>query len=448
MLTLLAPPLRAQTPALRRAERAALEEQLVGFGASGAVVAVVMDSAIAVEAVGHTDARRTRPMEPDLLFGTVDFDDVLTSLVAATLATRGRIDLEQPIRTWAADLPPRVGTVTLAQLLSHTAGLDDAEEEPPRRRPVSRVWPAATDRALFTQPGAIHSPSRYGYPLARAILESATGTSFADLARALVLDPVGMTRTALDPATAERLGAAPGYAVSTTSAQPLVALEPTANPSAQLYATAGDLARLVRLWIVRGPASGDDAVPAAAFRTVGAGRAPRPAQPEDSVGLGVRITRFAGYRQISYAGGYAGYGTLVRILPEAGVGIVMLANATGALPTRVADAILQRALRERGAPVAVAAPPPADTTPAPADPAAFAGTYANGDRIVTLALRDGSLHWVDGDLALPVRRTGSLFEALVADGRVAQAFRWFRDAAGEDYLIVRERAFRRTGGRP
>jgi hypothetical protein len=55
---------------------------------------------------------------------------------------------------------------------------------------------------------------------------------------------------------------------------------------------------------------------------------------------------------------------------------------------------------------------------------------------------------VDGDLALPVRRTGSLFEALVADGRVAQTFRWFRDAAGENYLIVRERAFRRTGGRP
>jgi hypothetical protein len=90
-----------------------------------------------------------------------------------------------------------------------------------------------------------------------------------------------------------------------------------------------------------------------------------------------------------------------------------------------------------------AAPPAARETPAPEGPGAFAGTYANGDRIVTLAMRDGSLHWVDGDLALPVRRRGALFEALVDDGRVAQTFRWFRDAAGADYLIVRERAFRR-----
>lgn len=443
LLAFLAAPLRAQTTALLPAERAALAERLVSSGASGAVVAVVVDSAIAVEAVGHTDLRRTRPMRTDLLFGTVDFDDVLTSLVAAALAAGGRLDLEAPIGAYAPDLPPRVGAVTLAQLLSHTAGLDDAEEEPPRRRPVSRVWPSATDRALFTQPGAIHSPSRYGYPLARAILEARTGSAFAKLVRDLVLEPAGMTRTALDPATAERLGAAPGHAVSTTSAQPLVALAPTDNPGAQVYATAGDLARLVRLWIGHDAANEGGVVPPAAFRTVGAARAPRPAQPEDSVGLGVRIERFAGHRQISYTGGFAGYGTLVRVLPDARIGIVMLTNATGAVPTHVADTILERALRERGTTPADAASPAAPETPAPEDPAAFAGTYANGDRIVTLAMRDGQLHWVDGDLALPVRRRDARFEALVEDGRVAQTFRWFRDAAGADYLIVRERAFRR-----
>ena len=42
------------------------------------------------------------------------------------IPVRGKLDLDAPVGIYAPDLPPRVGSVTLAQLLSHTAGLDDA----------------------------------------------------------------------------------------------------------------------------------------------------------------------------------------------------------------------------------------------------------------------------------------------------------------------------------
>ena len=88
------------------------------------------------------------------------------------------------------------------------------------------------------------------------------------------------------------------------------------------------------------------------------------------------------------------------------------------------------------------APPPADGPPAAA-PATYAGTYANGALFIVLEARRDSLVWRDGALALPVRRRGARLEAVVGDGRVAQAFDFVRDARGTAYLVVEGRAYRR-----
>ena len=51
------------------------------------------------------------------------------------------------------------------------------------------------------------------------------------------------------------------------------------------------------------------------------------------------------------------------------------------------------------------------------------------------------------DIALPVRRWGARLEAVVGDGRVAQAFDVVRDARGTPYLVVEGRAYRRQPAR-
>jgi hypothetical protein len=84
-----------------------------------------------------------------------------------------------------------------------------------------------------------------------------------------------------------------------------------------------------------------------------------------------------------------------------------------------------------------------ETGAAPPPDAALAGTWSNGDRIIVLGMLAGRLHWRDGDIALPIRRSGAVLEAVVADGRVAQSFRWTRDAAGTQYLLLGDRAFTR-----
>jgi len=416
------------------------ERELLAESATGGVVALITgNSPVTLAAVGHQDAQRNVPMEADLLFGTGGFDDVLTALATVLLARDGTVALHAPIRTYAPDLPPRIGSVTLVQLLSHTAGLDDAEDDPaPRPRPGSRIWPGATDRALFTEPGRIYSHSRYSYFLARAILSEVTGRPFSDLIHERILVPAGMERSTLDGTAAEAMGAAPGYLITSDAEGPVRPLRPSESPLRQLYATAGDIARLLQL----GMGESDGVSPVAAFDTLIAARAALPVIPGDSVAFGLRVRRFRGARQLSYESTIAGYGTLVRFIPDARVGVVMFGNATGAVLRTTADTLLSALLRNAGYAMgddsAILAEPDM-----PDDPAVYAGTYANGDRIVVLEVHQGELHWRDGDILLRVRREGTRLDVLVPDGRIAQVLHFARDAEGTSYLFVGNRAYRR-----
>jgi CubicO group peptidase (beta-lactamase class C family) len=428
-----------------------VERELTRFAASGAALAVVSrDSVLLLRAFGRTRHEGGQRVTADLPFGTVALRDVFTALAAARLAQEGRVDLDAPVGIYAPDLPPRVGSVTLAQLLSHTAGLDDARAEP-ARRPRSAVWPEATDRALFTEPGAIHSRSRHGLPLVRGVLAARTAQADSTLVRTLVAEPAGMQRTTHDPMRAQEFGAAAGIVMSTSGARPIVALAPAENAYPHLYTTTRDLAGLLRRLL--GGFSGAAPDPLhAAFETVSRARAPVPATGADSVGLGVRITEMHGHRTIVLAAGEAGYGVLLHVLPEPGIALVVVANATGAVLRESADVLLDALLGEPSATAEAAARPdsvlpqePAGRPGAelPQEPAGFAGTYVNGDRFVVLETTPDGLVWRDGDLALQVRRTGARLQAIIGDGRVAQTFHLVRDAAGRAYLFIDGVALRR-----
>jgi hypothetical protein len=150
-------------------------------------------------------------------------------------------------------------------------------------------------------------------------------------------------------------------------------------------------------------------------------------------------------RQLSYAGSIAGYGTLVRWLPDARAGVVILTNATGAVLHASADSALALVLPGN------TTVQEATATPEPhgfADLAMYAGTYGNGERVVVLEMQAGQLHWRDGDVLLPVQREGARLDVMIPDGRVAQVLHVHHDAAGTAYLLVGDRAYRRSDRAP
>ena len=204
------------------------------------VAGVVRDGHLATVA-GAGDLPRPGP---DTQYRMGSIAKTLTAALVLQLRDEGRLALDDPLER---HLPhTAAGTVTLRQLLSHTAGL--------RREPTGEWWERvrvpALEEFLGALPGApsVGEPSRsyhysnLAYGLLGAVLTRLTGTPYPQLLAKNLLDPLGMGRTTYHP----QEPFARGYVVhpwhGTLREEPRHDAGAMA-PAGQLWSTVADLAR-------------------------------------------------------------------------------------------------------------------------------------------------------------------------------------------------------------
>ena len=97
-----------------------------------------------LEAWGNPDLEAVEPLSTDALFAFPAFTEVLVAAAARALSAARVLDVRTPLARYIPELPQGLGRVTLDQLLSHTAGLDDREADgTPRKSSIhkpSRKW--------------------------------------------------------------------------------------------------------------------------------------------------------------------------------------------------------------------------------------------------------------------------------------------------------------------
>ncbi|MEV6488830.1 serine hydrolase domain-containing protein [Actinoplanes sp. NPDC051633] len=184
------------------------------------------------------------PLDADTRFRIGSVTKTFTAALVMQARDDGLLDLDDPVSRHL-DLPAH-GDATIRRLLSHTAGF--------QREPHGDVWDtldvpsadallAELDRAERVLPNA----RRYHYSnLAVAVLGQMVarlhGGTWAEILGDRVLGPLGLTATTYEPT--ER--AAVGYLVDAYSdaahPEPVVDMAGAA-PAAQLWSTAGDMAR-------------------------------------------------------------------------------------------------------------------------------------------------------------------------------------------------------------
>jgi CubicO group peptidase (beta-lactamase class C family) len=190
---------------------------------------------------GGTPVRSTSRFQAGSISKTV------LAITVLHLVERGVLDLAAPIGERAPTRPARKGRLTLHQLLTHTSGLGhwrDLPEvdvaDPPHRAELLRI---VLDRPA-PHPVGTFSYSSFGYLLAAAVIEEATGRSYAAMATEAVLVPAGMTRSTsgIFPV------GAPDCASGHHDGAPLVTSSaPTSIPgTGDLWTTVDDLIRLSR----------------------------------------------------------------------------------------------------------------------------------------------------------------------------------------------------------
>ncbi|HEX3918323.1 MAG TPA: serine hydrolase domain-containing protein [Caulobacteraceae bacterium] len=146
----------------------------------------------------------------DTLFQAASISKPVTAMVTLSLAQQKLIDLDIDVDSYLHDWkiprdPDAAGhPITLRQLLDHTAGVSvhgfagyasgtpiPTLDQILTGQPPSNSAPFRID----TAPGVLWRYSGGGYVIIRKVLESVTGTPFAELARRNVLAPSGMTHS-------------------------------------------------------------------------------------------------------------------------------------------------------------------------------------------------------------------------------------------------------------
>ncbi len=190
----------------------------------GAVALVAKKGEIAyARAVGLADREAGRPMTLDTIFRASSLTKPIVTAAFLSLVEQEVMGLDDPVIRWLPAFQPKFGgqapTITLRQLLTHTAGLSygfmqpndgpylqlgvsDGMDQPGLGFPeeLERV----TKAGLFFPPGAAWLYS-VGLDVLGAAMEAATGKSLGEVVAAKVTDKLGMADTGFYVADPARL---------------------------------------------------------------------------------------------------------------------------------------------------------------------------------------------------------------------------------------------------
>jgi CubicO group peptidase (beta-lactamase class C family) len=252
----------------------------------------------------------------------------LTKTFIAVLVMRlrdeGLLDLADPLgRHLDAGA---AGDATIAQLLSHTAGLASETPGPWWERSPGGLRPGLAD--ILGPPrhpaGRLFHYSNPGYGLLGALIGQLRGHSFAEALQREILDPLGMARTTVSPEPPH----ARGFAVHPWA--DVMQLEPAEEtglmaPAGELWSTAADLCRFAAFLL-----DGDDRVLVAA--TLAEMCAPASPPGDDAwtsgYGLGLQLFRQDGRVLYGHSGSMPGFLATLCVSPDDGIGGIALANVT------------------------------------------------------------------------------------------------------------------------
>lgn len=392
-------------------------EELKKTSTPGAAIAIIKgDRVVFAKTFGVSNIETGTPLTPDTLFRIASNTKVLTAAALVSLAEEGKIKLNEPIGIYVKGLSPKLSQLTLHQLLSHTAGMQDGASDFGLHDDSAlgnfiRTW---TDDYLFTEPGRIFSYSNLGYDLAGLVLEEVTGKPYADAMDEVLFKPLGMNRTTLRPLMAVTYPFAMGHKLGEQD-KPVV-VRPLADearelPSGGVFTSLMDYARFVIAFINQGRLDGKQVLSPEVIAKLSTPYSNNPAgndQPHARYGYGLNIVNYRGLRVLQHSGSVAGFGALLRMVPERRFAIIILTNRTKALLTGTMDEATEMAG------TLTAAPRIEDQKPLPmtaAERARYVGTYINNPAYLSVEIlqKDGNLflRQIGGNDMTPIIKIGN-----------------------------------------
>lgn len=118
-----------------------------------------------------------------------------TKMAILQLLHQGKLNLDAPITKYFENVPADKASITIAQLLNHTAGFRGAVAPDPEKISREEMIKIMFAAPLLAEPGKEENYSNPGYSFLAAIIEKVSGKSFERYAQENIMKPAGMTKT-------------------------------------------------------------------------------------------------------------------------------------------------------------------------------------------------------------------------------------------------------------
>lgn len=134
--------------------------------------------------------------EPSTIYRISSVSKQFTAALILKLVERGKLSLTDSIGRYLKGLRPEMGSITIEQLLNHTAGLSRDFVQMSRATEYmsgdSLIAMAARD-ALVSMPGTANLYSNTGYMLLGVLIEKVNGKPYGDVLRDEIARPLALT---------------------------------------------------------------------------------------------------------------------------------------------------------------------------------------------------------------------------------------------------------------
>jgi CubicO group peptidase (beta-lactamase class C family) len=375
-------------------ERMTLTERMAHYKVPGVSIAVIHDGKVEwAHAYGKRDVESGQPVTTETLFQAASLSKGVAAAVAMRLVEQGRLSMDEDVnaklRSWKVPDNEFTKTekVTLRRLLSHNAGLTvhgfpgyaQGASVPTLVQLLDGKPPANTEAVRPDKaPGSGFRYSGGGYEVMQLLVEDVTNRRFGDVARELILDPLGMTRSAYEqPLGEERArNAASAYRSDGAAIAGRWHTYPEMT-AAGLWTTPGELARFVMEIQKPGKALQSETVKTMLTKSPG------------DYGLGIGLGETAGKASFSHGGANEGYRCQYFAYRDTGEGAIVMTNGDNG--GNLANEILRAIAVEYGWVDYL----PKERTVVQVDPAvlaSYAGDYQfPGGLLVRIRIKDGKL---------------------------------------------------------
>lgn len=313
-----------------------LEFQLRVTRQPGVIAAVRHRDRIVLEtAYGHADLSAGTALTPRHRFRIGSHSKSFTAAGILKLRESGRLRLDDPIGTYIKPLHPRIAEATLAQLLSHSAGLvrdgtDAGYFQGRRPFPSAEALLADLQKPPIIEASTRLKYSNHGFALLGLAIEAITGEPYRSWIRREIVAAAGLTETEPDAPVPGGTLFARGHTSDLPLGRRLVVPGDDAlgalAPAGGFVSTAADLAR----FFAQLAPNAEGSVLSAGSRREMTRRHWR--VPHLSIarhyGLGIMSGDFEGWEWFGHGGALQGYISQTCVVPERELTVSVLTNAT------------------------------------------------------------------------------------------------------------------------